>query len=380
MTNNHHVPLADFFILERKAPSRPKISDLPATISATLGSLGIDPQKLRGKRITLTVGSRGIANLQEIVRSVCDWMKERGAEPFIIPSMGSHGGGTTEGQLHVLAEYGITEAQIGVPICGSMETIVVGMTPQGFNIYADRRAWESDGIVLLNRIKTHSDYSGKIESGLMKMMSIGLGKCEGANEGHRQFFKHGFEPTIRAVAAKIIASGKILFGLAVIENEMHDTAGVLGALPGDIPALEESTLLLARKMLPRVPFQNLHLLILDQIGKNISGAGMDIKVVGRCPGMPGEVIPAYSEIYLRDLTDESDGNAVGMGFADIIHQRLSRKIDFQKTYLNAIVALTPWGARMPIHLPTDHAAVDLALGHMGVPNPVRSGSFGSRTL
>lgn len=369
MTDVNHVPLANFHIFERKAPSSPKVADLRGSIYAAINGLGVDPTKLRGKRIALTAGSRGIANLQEIVRSICGWMKERGAVPFIVPSMGSHGGATTEGQLRVLAEYGIIESQIGAPICASMETVVVGKTPQGFNIYADRRAWASDGIVILNRVKPHSDYFGKIESGLVKMMAIGLGKREGANEGHRQFWKHGFEPTIRAVSSRIMESGKILFGVAVTENEMHETAYVRAALPAGIPALDEAMLLLARKMIPRIPFRNLHLLILDEIGKNISGAGMDLKVVGRCPGMPPEDAPTYSEIYLRDLTEESGGNAVGMGFADIIHERLFRKIDFQKTYLNAIVALTPSGGRMPINLPTDRAAVDLALGHRGTPEP-----------
>lgn len=369
MTHNHHIPLASFYILERKGPSRPKIDDLSGSICAALAGLGVEAGKLHGKRIALTVGSRGIAHLQEIVRTICGWLKERGAQPFVIPAMGSHGGATVEGQLQILAEYGITEPEIGAEIRASMETVVVGETPQGFNVYADRHAWESDGIVVMNRIKPHSDYFGKVESGLLKMMAIGLGKREGASEGHRQLWKYGFEPTIRAVSAKILASGKILFGLGVTENEEHEIADVLAALPAGIPALDESILLLARSMLPRIPFQNLHLLILDEIGKNISGAGMDLKVVGRCPGMPPQDAPAYSMIFLRDLTEESGGNAIGLGLADVIHERLFRKIDFQKTYLNAIVALSTEVARLPIHLPSDRAALDLTLGHLGSPEP-----------
>jgi hypothetical protein len=369
MTHNPHQPLADFYILERKAPSRPKIDDLSASIRAALTGLAVEGHKLQGKRIALTVGSRGIANLQEIVRTICGWLKERGAQPFVIPAMGSHGGATVEGQLQILTEYGITESQIGAPICASMETVVVGQTPQGFNVYADRHAWESDGIVAFNRVKPHTDYFGKIESGLLKMLAIGLGKREGASEGHRLLWKYGFEPTVRAVSAKILASGKVLLGLVVTENESNEIADVLAALPAGIPTLDESTLLQARAMLPRIPFQNLHLLILDEIGKNISGPGMDLKVVGRCPGMPPQEAPAYSMIFLRDLTEESGGNAVGMGLADVIHDQLFRKIDFQKTYLNAIVALSPEVARLPIHLPSDRAALDLTLGHMGSPEP-----------
>ena len=325
MTHNHHIPLASFYILERKGPSRPKIDDLSGSICAALAGLGVEAGKLHGKRIALTVGSRGIAHLQEIVRTICGWLKERGAQPFVIPAMGSHGGATVEGQLQILAEYGITEPEIGAEIRASMETVVVGETPQGFNVYADRHAWESDGIVVMNRIKPHSDYFGKVESGLLKMMAIGLGKREGASEGHRQLWKYGFEPTIRAVSAKILASGKILFGLGVTENEEHEIADVLAALPAGIPALDESILLLARSMLPRIPFQNLHLLILDEIGKNISGAGMDLKVVGRCPGMPPQDAPAYSMIFLRDLTEESGGNAIGLGLADVIHEHFSAR-------------------------------------------------------
>jgi hypothetical protein len=368
MTNNH-VPLTDFYILERKAPSRPKLEDLGGAIRATLAGLGVEPAKLQGKRLAVTVGSRGIANLQEIVRTLCGWLKERGAQPFVIPAMGSHGGGTAEGQRQVLAEYGITEPEVGVPIRASMETVVLGATPQGFDIHADRHAWESDGIVVLNRIKPHSDLSGNIESGLMKMTAIGLGKREGATEAHRQFWKYGFEPTIRAIAGHVLAQGKIIFGLAVTENEMHEIAGVHASQAEGIPALDEAVLLQARAMLPRVPFPKLHLLIVDEIGKNISGAGMDLKVVGRTPGMPFDGAPDYSMIYLRDLTEPSAGNAVGLGLADVIHERLFRKIDFQKTYLNAIVSLSPWGGRTPMHLPSDRAALDLTLGHLGSPEP-----------
>lgn len=368
-TLNNHVPLDSFYILERKGPSRPKVENLNGCIQAALLGLQVNADKLRGKRLAVTVGSRGIANLQEIVRSLCNWLKGRGAQPFIIPAMGSHGGATAEGQRELLAEYGITQAQVGVEVRSSMETVVVGTTPRGFDVYADRNAWESDGIVLLARVKPHSDYSGKVESGLLKMMAIGLGKREGATAGHKQLWKFGFEPTIRAASSTILASGKILLGLAVVENEMHEIADVSAALPEAIAALDESKLLAARAMLPRIPFQKLDLLILNEMGKNISGTGMDLKVVGRVPGAPVAENPAYSMIFLRDLTEKSFGNATGMGGADLIHDRFFRKIDFHKTYVNSTVSLAPFVGRMPMHMPSDRAAIDLALGHLGSPEP-----------
>lgn len=369
MNQNSHLPLSTFYFLERKAPSRPALSDLAACVSLHLTGLNLPAEKLRGRRIAVAVGSRGIASLQEIVRAVCGWLKSQGAIPFVFPSMGSHGGGTADGQRRILAEYGITEAGVGAEIRSSIDTLQVNTTSFGFPVFADRLAWESDGIVVVNRVKPHSDLSGGIESGMLKMMAIGLGKREGATETHKQIWKHGFEATIRAVAAKILESGKILFGVAIVENELHAVADVRAVLPEGIVAAEESAIALARALMPRLPFRRLDLLIEDEIGKNISGAGMDTKVVGRADGMaPGEG-PAISLIYARDLTAASGGNAVGVGNADLIHERLYRKIDLEKTYINAITALHPQAARLPIHHSSDRAALDLALGHLGSPEP-----------
>jgi hypothetical protein len=369
MNENQHLPLSSFYFLERKAPSRPPLDDLSASVQIHLAGLGLAAEKLRGRRIAIAVGSRGIASLQEIVRAICGWLKAQGAQPFIFPAMGSHGGGTAEGQRQILADYGITAAGVGAEVFSSAETLQVGTTPQGFPVFADRHAWESDGIVVVNRVKPHSDLIGNIESGLLKMMAIGLGKREGATEGHKQFLKYGFEPTIRAVSAKILESGKILFGVAIVENEWHAVADVRATLPEGIVAAEESAIVLARALMPRLPFRRLDLLIEDEMGKNISGAGMDTKVVGRARGMaPGEG-PAISVIFARDLTAASGGNATGVGNADIIHERLYRKIDLQKTYVNAITALNPVGGRLPMHMPSDRAALNFALATLGSPDP-----------
>jgi hypothetical protein len=356
LNHNHHLPLSSFFFLERKAPSRPPLDDLQASVQARLAGLGLAAEKLRGRRIAVAVGSRGIASLQEMVRAICGWLKAQDAQPFIIPAMGSHGGGTAEGQRQILADYGITEAGVGAEILSATETVRVGSTAEGFPVFADR-------------VKPHSDLIGNIESGMLKMLAIGLGKREGASEGHKQFWKYGFEPTLRAVSAKVLASGKVLCGVAIVENEFHAVADVRAALPEGMVAAEESALALARALMPRLPFPRLDLLIEDEMGKNISGAGMDTKLVGRARGMaPGEG-PAISLIFARDLTRESGGNAIGVGNADIIHERFYRKIDRQKTYVNALSALNPAGARLPMAMPSDRAALDLALGHLGSPDP-----------
>jgi hypothetical protein len=369
MKPDRHIPLASFYLLERTEPGLPKLDDLSASIPETLRGLGIGAEKLRGKRVAVAVGSRGIASLQEIAGAVCGWLKAQGARPFIFPAMGSHGGGTAEGQRKILEDYGVTEAAMGVEIRSSMETVLIGTTPEGFQGFMDRNAWESDGVVLVNRIKPHTDFSGKIESGLLKMMTIGMGKVEGATEGHRQSWKYGFETTIRSVSGKVLASGKILFGLAVVENELHQIAVVRAALPEDLVGQEESTLRLARTLVPRIPFPAFHLLMVDEMGKNISGTGMDTKVIGRGVELPPGEAPRISMIYVRGLTRQSDGNAVGVGFADVIHERLHRKIDFDKMYLNARTALNPAASRLPIHLPSDREALDLVLGHLGSPQP-----------
>jgi Lactate racemase N-terminal domain len=369
MNQNHHLALSDFYLLERRAPSRPRLDDLDASVQGCLAGLGLAAEELRGRRIAVAVGSRGISSLQEIVRATCGWLKAQGAEPFIFPAMGSHGGGTAEGQRQVLASYGITETGVGAEVLSSTETLRVGTTSQGFPVFADRQAWESDGIVVINRVKPHSDLIGQIESGMLKMLTIGLGKREGATEAHKQFWKFGFEPTLRDVSAKILESGKVLLGVAIVENEFHAVADVRAALPENMVAAEESALALARALMPRLPFRRLDLLIEDEMGKNVSGAGMDTKLVGRARGMaPGEG-PAISLIFARDLTSESGGNAIGVGNADIIHERFYRKIDLQKTYVNALSALNPRAARLAMHVPSDRAALDLALGHLGSPDP-----------
>jgi hypothetical protein len=369
MATKGNPSLSIFHLLERIAPSVPALGDLEREIHQALAALGLPIERLRGRRIAVSVGSRGIANLREIVRAICNWLKSQGALPFVFPAMGSHGGATPGGQRKILEDYGVTSEQVGVEVRSSMATVQLGRTPEGFEVYLDRNAWEADGVVVFNRVKPHTDFSGRNESGLMKMIAVGMGKEEGARETHCWGWKFGFEHVIRSMSAVTLASGKILAGLAVVENEMHQICTVRAALPNNIVAEEQDLLWLARPLVPRIPFSKFQLLIVDELGKNISGTGMDTKVIGRGVELqPGES-PQISLIYVRDLTAESDGNAVGIGLADLIHERLYEKIDFRKTYLNSRVSLNPVPAKLPMYLSSDQEALDLALGHLGRPGP-----------
>jgi hypothetical protein len=368
-TPDHSIPLAPFKTLTRTAASLPELADLDLAIRQSLASLGLPPDRLVRRRIAVTAGSRGIASLKEIVRAVCQWLREQGAQPFVIPAMGSHGGATAEGQRRILEEYGVSENFIGAPILSFMETVCLGETRQGFQVFMDRHAWEADGVVVMNRVKPHTDFTGKIESGRLKMMAVGLGKRQGAEEVHRWARKYGYETVIRAISERILANGKILCGLAVVENEMHRICQTRAARPEELMAQEEETLALARRLVPRLPFSQVQLLVVDEMGKNISGTGMDTKVIGRGVELPSGEAPTIDLIYVRDLTPESGGNAVGMGNADLVHERFYRKVDLERTYINAQTSLKPGSVRLPMYLPSDRAALNFALGSLGSPDP-----------
>jgi hypothetical protein len=371
MTGEVHVPLSPLFALQRTAPSIAGLPDIETAIGESLTALRLPAARLRGRRIAVTVGSRGIDRLAEVARAVGSWLKAQGATAFLVPAMGSHGGGTAEGQRRVLEQYGVTPEFTGAEIRSSMETVSLGRTPQGIDVFVDQNAFAADAILVVNRVKPHTDFSGEIESGVVKMMAVGLGKAVGAEEVHRWSRQIGFEGCLRAIAEKILASGKILCGLALIENEFHQIAHVCASLPEGIVAQEEKALAMAKRSVPRIPFGELDLLVVDELGKNISGSGMDTKVIGRgLPSFPPES-PRIRTIYARDLTAESEGNAAGVGLADVIHERLYSKIDYQKTFLNVRTSLNLPLARIPLHCPSDRDALDFALGYLGSPPPQR---------
>ncbi|HET7215063.1 MAG TPA: DUF362 domain-containing protein [Terriglobia bacterium] len=369
MKDEVHVPLAPLLALQREAPRVAGLKDIQLAVQQSLAALQIPTAKVRGKKIGITAGSRGIDRLPEVVRAACLWLKSEGATPFIVPAMGSHGGGTSEGQRQVLEKYGVTPEFTGAEICSAIEPASLGTTPEGIEVYIDRNAYEADAVLVLNRVKPHTDFSGNIESGVVKMIAVGLGKAVGAQEVHRWSRQIGFEPCLRAVCAKVLSSGKILCGLALIENEFHQIAQVYASAPEGITAQEEKALIIAKQLVPRIPFPELDLLVVDELGKNISGSGMDTKVIGRgLPSIPPEA-PHICVIYARDLTRETEGNAAGVGLADLIHDRLYRKIDYQKTFLNVRTSLNLPLAQVPMHCPSDRDAFDFALGYLGSPGP-----------
>jgi lactate racemase-like protein len=367
MPSNVDLGLAPFHILERTRAGLPGLADLNAEIGHELTRLALPPAKLAGRRIAVTVGSRGVARVAEITRAICAWLKDQGAMPFVFPAMGSHGGATAEGQRKILEDYGVTADFVGAEIRSSMETVSLGRTPEGYEVFMDRNAFESDGVVVMNRVKPHTAFAGRVESGLSKMMAVGMGKIEAAAEFHRHACRAGYEPVVRAMAGRALASAKILCGVAVVENEFHEMAAVRAALPETLVAREEEALALSKTLVPRLPFPRIQMLIVDELGKNISGSGMDTKVIGRGVALAPDEAPKIQLIYARGLTPESGGNALGVGLADLIHERLYRAIDLKKMYLNAVTSMNPMMVRLPIHLPSDREALHYAIGILGSP-------------
>ncbi len=356
----------------RQTFDAPKLEDVAGEVRNQLTQLNLGQKVQPGQSVAITAGSRGVASFREILQAVVDHVKELGGEPLIVPAMGSHGGATAQGQLEVLASYGITEASLGCPIRSSMETVVVCNTAEGFPVHFDRNAFEADHVVVLNRIKPHTCFVGPIESGLMKMMLIGLGKCKGAQVYHRAIKDYSFQRIIRSVAGEVLAKCHILAGVALVENALDETSLVEAVRPEDFARREPELLELAKKRMARLPFERADLLLIDRIGKNISGTGMDTNIVGRKyddhKAVEGEV-PKIRIIALRGLTEETHGNAVGLGLAEFCKSRLIRETDFAATRLNAITAGHVSGAMPPLDYETDREIIDLALGAGGLAEP-----------
>src|SRR5579862_8447000 len=337
-----------------------RIADIPATIARELASSGIREQLKPRARVALGVGSRGIANIAVIVRGVVDFFKSNGFQPFIFPAMGSHGAATAAGQASVLAHYGVDDRTMGCPVVSELEVVSLGKTADGIEAFMDRTAYASDGVFLIGRVKWHTDFAGKIESGLFKMMAIGLGKFAGAQRYHTCAYRLGLEYVIRTVGRQVLKSGKILGGLAILEDANHKTAQLTAVPVADMERKEEELLALVKSWMGRIPMP-LNILILDEIGKTFSGAGMDTKVVNR--GVNGEynpwdTAPKIDRIFIRGLNDHSYGNAVGLGMADVIHDRLLEVIDWNPTQINSLTASTPAAIRTPIHFSTDRQCLD----------------------
>jgi hypothetical protein len=348
----------------RQIFSTQRVDDVAAEVDRQLQRLDLAQRVKPSETVAITAGSRGVANIDTILRATVDHFRKLRAEPFLVPAMGSHGGGTAKGQLEVLASYGITEQSMGCPIRSSMETVVVGQTEQGLAVHFDRHAFEADHVVVCNRVKPHTRFAGPIESGLMKMMLIGLGKKNGAEVYHRAIVDYSFAQIIRSVVDKVFANCGILAGLAVIENAHDETSRVEAVLPGDFESREVELLEQAKQRMARLPFDRVDLLLIDRIGKNISGTGLDTNVVGRKfddhKPVEGET-PRVKLIAVRGLTPETHGNAVGMGLAEFCKSQLLRETDLAATRLNAITAEHVSAAMAPLDYETDREILDAAL-------------------
>jgi lactate racemase-like protein len=347
----------------------PRVDDVAGAVEREIERIGVSGRIRPGQTVAITAGSRGIANIAVAVRTVVEALAGVGARPFIVPAMGSHGGATAEGQRRIVEGYGITEDAVGAPIRSSMDTVQLGTTADGIPIHFDRLAAEADHVVVVNRVKPHTNFSGTIESGLLKMTMIGLGKRAGAAVCHRAIVDHGFDHVVRTVGRELLARVRIAFGLALVENAREETALVEAVLPEHFEERERALLVLAKRWLPRLPVRRPDLLIVDQMGKNISGSGMDTNVVGRKPHGNGADDPQVKRLFVRDLTAETHGNAYGIGLADFATSRLVRAIDYRTTVLNCLTASNPEAAALPIHFETDREAIDAALATAGLAPP-----------
>jgi len=346
-------------VVRQKFPDR-KIADVAGTVRAQLAASNFTSRLKPGARVAIGVGSRGIHNIATIVYNVVQYWKEQGMQPLLFPAMGSHGAANAAGQAEVLASYGITEATMGCPLISQLEVVSLGKTSDGIEAFMDKVAYESDGVMLVGRVKWHTDFAGTIESGLFKMMAIGLGKFAGAQRYHAYAYRLGLEHVVRSVGRQVLKSGKILGGLAILEDAYHNTAK-LDAVPVEaMEAREEENLALVKSWMGRIPM-DLDILIMDEIGKNISGAGMDTKVANR--GVQGEYnpwpnTPKFQRIFVRNLSEHTYNSAVGLGMADVVTDRLVNRIDWEPTWINSLTANTPAAIRTPIHFPTDRECLE----------------------
>ncbi len=361
--------LPRFFPVTQSFP-RPTVDNIVAAVHQQLERLRLED--LTGLRVAVTVGSRGIASIATITRAIVDWLKDAGATVILIPAMGSHGGATSEGQLGVLQRFGITPESMGCTIQSSMEVVEVCKADEGFPIYIDRFAAEADRLLIVNRIKPHTRFDGAIESGLMKMMLIGLGKKRGAELYHQAIVQHSFDTIVRSVSRQVIERCKVLGGIAIIENAYEETADIVGVPPAEIQEREPELLTHVKNLMPRLPFDHADLLIVDQMGKDISGTGLDTNIVGRKRNdnaAIGDETPSIHHIYVRSLTEATHGNASGIGIADLCHRRVIEQIDLESTRTNCITAGHISGAKVPVDFPNDRAAITTACQLAGLVQP-----------
>jgi hypothetical protein len=350
----------------------PRVDDIPATVDAELARLNLSRAIQPGQSVAVTMGSRGIANIHLVIRAIVQHLERLGAKPFIVPAMGSHGGGTAQGQREIVEGYGVTEDFVGCPIRSSMETVVVCQTAEGIPVHFDKHAFNADHVVVCGRVKPHTGFVGDIESGLMKMMLIGLGKHEGAKIYHRAIADFSFPQIVRSVASHVLARCKVAAGVGIVENGYDETALIRAIAPQEFEEREKELLVLAKKWMPKLPFDQADILIIDEIGKNISGSGMDTNVVGRKFNdhkAADNEYPKIKRIWVRDLTEETHGNAAGIGIAEFCSRRVIEQIDLKITKINCLTGGHPTGAMLPLYYDTEREVFDAALSVIGLTQP-----------
>ena len=344
------------------------IDDIEAETRRTLAPVLSEARLRSGARVAVTAGSRGVARIPQILRAICVVVREAGGEPFLVAAMGSHGGGTGLGQRTMLAHLGVSEASVGVPIESEMDVVEMGQTGHGVAVACDARAARADAIVVAGRVKPHTDFDGAIESGILKMTAIGLGKEIGAARYHAAFARWGYETIIREVAALMYAQLPIVAGVGIVEDNRGGTHAIEAFPTAGIVAGEEGLLARARSLMPALPFDVLDLLIVDRMGKIFSGSGMDTNVTGRAVDGRSQKVPrpVVRQLFVRELAPESEGNASGIGLADFCTRRLADAIDWAPTYLNAMTAAQPAAARLPVVCEHARDAIRYALNAAGV--------------
>ncbi|MGM0760698.1 MAG: lactate racemase domain-containing protein [Thermodesulfobacteriota bacterium] len=351
------------------------ITDIDGEVTRQIQALTLSARVRPGQTVAVTAGSRGIAEIGTILAVLIRNLKEQGLKPFIVPAMGSHGGATAQGQMNVLASYGITEQAMDAPIWASMQTEPLGYTDLGTPVHLDHMALTADHIVVVNRIKAHTKFKAEIESGLMKMLAVGLGKHTGASLVHTLAPVYGLGRLIEHTARYILDHRSVLMGLGIVENALGQCAKIQAIFPEKLEKEEKKLLVLAKRRSAKIPFSDLDVLIVDCIGKDISGTGMDTNVTGRNRDILGDfcTTPRVKRIVVRDLTAATEGNALGLGFADFCTTRAVQAMDTKKTYTNAMTGVSPEKAAIPMHFDADRETIQAALDSLGqwAPDRVR---------
>ncbi|MGE1062166.1 lactate racemase domain-containing protein [Megasphaera paucivorans] len=339
---------------------RPKIDNIDDAVRKKIIQSQVFSQVKQGQRIAITAGSRGIANMPFVLKTIISLVKQAGGVPFLVPAMGSHGGATAQGQIDVLASRGITEETMGAPIYSDIEPVKIGVSQYGFPVYFDKNAWEADWTIVVNRIKPHTNFHGLVESGLQKMIVIGLGKQKGADICHSQGFD-SMAKNILDIANVALTKANILCGVALLENAYHETCEVDVVPTNKIQEQEPKLLIKAKSLCSQLYFKSFDVMIVDEIGKNISGTGFDPNILGRIFPYKIEGLPEFKRMAILDITNESHGGANGLGLSDYTTERAFHKFSPEQTYANSLTTTVTHTSKIPIVLKNDKQAIQACI-------------------